>query len=110
VNDLALYMVSSDTARIGIIRRAKNPQTPPIIRYRDARAPICAYLSDGNRRVNPLVAAEEMLRQRGEDASESALRQDDARQSIEVLHAIQRMQNISLEPSHSLRLRTSNQG
>jgi hypothetical protein len=93
VNDLALYMVSSDTARIGIIRRAKNPQTPPIIRYRDTRAPICAYLSDGNRRVNPLVAAEEMLRQRAEDASESALRQDDAKQSIEVLHAIQRMQN-----------------
>jgi hypothetical protein len=43
--------------------------------------------------VNPLVAAEEMLKQRAEDASESALRQDDAKQSIEVLHAIQRMQN-----------------
>lgn len=86
-------MVSSDTARIGIIRRAKNPQPPPIIRYRDTRAPICAYLSDDNRRVNPLVTAEEMLRQRAEDASESALRQDDARQSIEVLSAIQRMQN-----------------
>jgi hypothetical protein len=93
VNDLALYMVSSDTARIGIIRRAKNPQTPPIIRYRDTRAPICAYLSDANRRVNPLIVAEEMLSQRAEDAAESALRQDDARQSIEVLHAIQRMQN-----------------
>jgi hypothetical protein len=82
-----------DTARIGIIRRAKNPQTPPIIRYRDTRTPICAYLSDGSRRVNPLVAAEEMLKQRAEDASESALRHDDAKQSIEVLHAIQRMQN-----------------
>src|SRR5262245_33569975 len=93
VNDLALYMVSSDTARIGIIRRAKYPQAPPIIRYRDTRAPICAYLSDPHRRVNPLVAAEEMLRQRAEDAAESSLRQDDARQSIEVIHAIQRMAN-----------------
>jgi hypothetical protein len=86
-------MVSSDTVRVGIIHRAKNPQTPPIIRYRDARVPICTYLSDLNRRVNPLIAAEEMFRQRSEDPAESALRQDDARQCIEVLHAIQRMQN-----------------
>jgi len=86
-------MVSSDTARIGIVRRAKNPQPPPIIRYRDARAPICAYLTDANRRVNPLVEAEEMFRQRAEDPAESSLRQDDARQSIEVLHAIQRLRN-----------------
>lgn len=43
--------------------------------------------------MNPLVAAEEMLRQRAEDAAESPLRQDDAKQSIEVLHAIQRMRN-----------------
>jgi hypothetical protein len=93
VNELALFMVSSDTARIGIIRRAKNPQAPPIIRYRDARPPICAYLADANRRVNPLVAAEEMLQQRAEDPIESSLRQDDARHSIEVLHAIQGMAN-----------------
>jgi hypothetical protein len=34
-----------------------------------------------------------MFRQRSEDPSMSALRQDDARQSIEVLHAIQAMAN-----------------
>lgn len=43
--------------------------------------------------MNPLVDAEAMLNQRALDAAESALRQDDARQSIEVLHAVQRMQN-----------------
>jgi hypothetical protein len=79
VNDLALYMVSSDTARIGIVRRAKNPQIPPIIRYRDARGPICSYLSDTNRSVNPLISAEEMFQQRMNDPAESTLRQDDAR-------------------------------
>jgi len=84
---------SLHTARISIVRRAKTPQVPPIIRYRDARAPICAYLADANRRVNPLVDAEAMLQQRAEDSAESTLRQDDARQSIEVLHAIQRMRN-----------------
>jgi hypothetical protein len=93
VNDLALYMTSSDTARISIIRRAKHPQIPPIIRYRDARGPICAYLTDIRRSVNPLTAAEEMFEQRMGDSSESALRQDDAKNSIEVLHAVQRMKN-----------------
>jgi hypothetical protein len=86
-------MVSSDTARLGIIRRAKYPQRPPIIRYRDARTPICRYLSDLHRNVNPLVEAEQMLRQRAEDPAVSALRQEDARLSIEVLHGIQRMAN-----------------
>ncbi|PWC62632.1 hypothetical protein TSH7_14620 [Azospirillum sp. TSH7] len=92
-NELALFMVSSDTARVSIIRRAKNPQTPPIIRYRDARAAICQYLTDIRRPVNCLVTAENMLSQRMDDPSESSMRKEDARHSIEVLHAIQRMSN-----------------
>jgi len=43
-NDLALFMVSSDTARVSIVRRSKHPKKPPIIRYRDVRGPIRAYL------------------------------------------------------------------
>jgi hypothetical protein len=43
--------------------------------------------------VNPLVAAEQMLRQRSEDPSETTLRQDDARHSIEVLRALHGMAN-----------------
>ena len=93
VNDLALFMISSDTARVGIIRRAKYPIVPPIIRYRDVRAPICHYLSDRRRSVNPLAAAETMFIQRSQDPSESTLRKDDARHSIEVLQAIQAMSN-----------------
>lgn len=93
VNDLALFMVSSDTARSGIIRRAKLPQTPPIIRYRDVRGPICEHLASTNRNGNPLNSAEAMFEQRMIDPSFSALMQDDARNSIEVIHGIQRMQN-----------------
>lgn len=93
MNDLALFMVSSDTARIGIIRRAKNPSTPPIIRYRDVRPVVTAYLADPLRDVNHLVVAEATFEQRSADPAESSLRQDDARQSIEVLHAIQKMRN-----------------
>lgn len=92
-NDLALYMVSSDTARLGIIRRAKAPQIPPITRYRDVRPVVTSFLSDDSRRVNPLTSAEQMFQQRADDAAESALRQDDARNSIEVLHSIQAMTN-----------------
>jgi len=92
-NDLALFMVSSDTARLGIVRRSKFPQKPPIIRYRDVRTPVCNYLADRLRSVNPLVQAEAMFRQRANDPSMSSLRQDDARQCIEVLRAIQGMGN-----------------
>lgn len=93
VNDLALYMVSSETARVGIIRRSKNPIRPPIIRYKDVRPVVCTFLTDQQRRVNRLIEAEEMFAQREEDPAVSALRQDDARNSIEVLHALQRMAN-----------------
>ncbi|WP_306025711.1 hypothetical protein [Oceaniradius stylonematis] len=93
VNDLALFMVSSETARIGIIRRAKFPQAPPIIRYRDARRSICAYLADQNRSVNHLLVVEDTLRQRIDDPSTSPLMRDDAAHSIDVLHAVQGMQN-----------------
>ncbi len=93
VNDLARFMVSSDTARMGIIRRAKFPQKHPVIRYKDVRPVLAAYLSDAGRRVNPLVTAEEMFRQRAGDPASGPLRQDDAQKSIEVLHAVQTMGN-----------------
>lgn len=93
MNDLALFMVSSTTAQMGIVKRAKNPSTPPIIRYKDARQPIVAYLKDPTKNVNPLLAAEQMFQQRVADMSESSLRRDDAEKSIEVLHAIQGMRN-----------------
>ena len=93
VNDLALFMVSSTTAQLGIIRRAKAPIAPPIIRYKDARQPIISYLTDMARKVNPLVIAEQMFVQRSADMSESSLRHDDAQKSIEVLRAIQGMGN-----------------
>lgn len=92
-NDFALYMVSSDTARLGILRRAKYPQTPPLIRYRDVRGPVCQYLADPLRNLNVLVAAEQMFRQRIEDPASSPLMRDDAVHSIEVIAAVQRMRN-----------------
>jgi hypothetical protein len=92
-NDLAQFMVSSATAQLGIVKRAKTPIIPPIIRYKDARPAITGYLTDPAKKLNPLVAAEQMFQHRVADMSESTLRRDDAAKSIEVLHAIQGMQN-----------------
>ena len=93
VNDLALYMVSTETARMGIIRRAYTQPAYTVTRYKDVRAPIRSFLSDLSRNIKPLVDAENMLRQRTTDPSERALRQEDARLSIEVLRDIQGMGN-----------------
>ncbi len=92
-NELALYMVSSDTARMGIIRRAAEPQTYVTTRYKDVRAPIKTFLADMARRGNPLNEAEAMFEHRAEDPDESDLRQDDARQSIEVIRSVRGMAN-----------------
>lgn len=93
MNDLALFMVSSTTGQLGIVKRAKSPQTPPIIRYKDARPAIVTHLTDPGRNVNPLISAEQMLQQRTADMAESSLRQDDAKKSIEVIHAVRGMHN-----------------
>jgi hypothetical protein len=92
-NDLALYMVSSPTAQLGIIRRAAEPQTFVTTRCKDVREPLRAFLADPARNVNRLHAAETMFLGRAEDQAESALRQDDARKSVEVLRAIRGMAN-----------------
>lgn len=93
VNELAAFMVASDTSRLSIIRRSKFVSTPPIIRYRDVRPVVSKFLADNTRPVNLLVSAEEMFEQRVNDKSLKALAQDDARKSIEVIHSIQQMGN-----------------
>ncbi len=64
-----------------------------MIRYKDVRPAICAYLSDLTRSVNPLIIAEDMFTQRKGDASLGPLLRDDAEKSIEVLHSVQSMAN-----------------
>lgn len=86
-------MVSSDTARMSIIRRAASPQTFLVTRYQDVRGAIKAYLSDISRNRNHLQEAETMFQQRIADQSQSDVRQDDARQSLEVIAALEAMDN-----------------
>lgn len=92
VNELAKYMVSSDTARLGIIRRARKPKKFLVVRYSDARNAIRRYLVEPRFDPEPLREAEKKLSQRALDPSMSPMRQDDAHKSIDVLRRIQAMQ------------------
>lgn len=103
VNHLAQFMVSSDTARVGIITRAKTPSTPTLIRYKDVRPVVCSFLADQNRSTRILAEAEQLFNQRAADPALSSLRQDDANNSIEVVRSLHRMANqlaqFSFEPA-----------
>ena len=65
----------------------------PIIRYRDVRRVVCRYLNDKHRSANLLDHAAEKFSQRAEDSATSPLAQDDAKSSIKVLEALERMSN-----------------
>ena len=93
-NNLARYMVVSETAKLSsIIRRARDPKAYITSRYGDARNAITGFLADRRRSLSRLATAEQAMNQRLADPSTRAKKKEDASLSIEVLHAIQGMQN-----------------
>lgn len=86
-------MVASSTSQLGIIKRAADPKPFVVPRYQEARSVLKTYLSDISRRENPLHAAADMFLQKSTDQALSDLKQDDARQSIEVVNAMLGMRN-----------------
>lgn len=88
-----MYMLATDTGRLGILKRSKFPSPSIVIRYRDVRPFICNYLADRSRNVNLLIDAEKLFEQKSEDPSCTTLMQNDAVNSIEVLWGIQKMSN-----------------
>lgn len=86
-------MVLSDTARIGILRRAKESVTPPRVRYSDARRATKAFLTSPARDQGIIYAAMDAMEQRTDDPSESAFRQDDAQKSMDALNSLMRLRN-----------------
>lgn len=92
-NDLARYMVSSPTAQIGIIRRARESLVPPRARYSTARQELRAYLSDTGRASRQAIAIRNRFQQRADDPSLDAWTREDARLSIDLMDAFLRMEN-----------------
>jgi hypothetical protein len=92
-NELARYLVAGDHAREGIIRRAKEIATAPVVRYRDLRAGLSGYLGNAARPASALVALETLLQQKAEDSSSSTFVREDAQASLEALATFRRFQN-----------------
>ena len=92
-NELARFMVSGDTGRLGIIRRARESGTPPRTRYKDARATLCNALTDAASERRILREAKTLFDQRAHDSSQSAFIRDDAEKSLQVIKAYQDMRN-----------------
>lgn len=86
-------MISGDHAREGIVRRARQIQTPVVARYRDLRQGICAYLGDIMRPARTLMALEHHLQQRANDSALTTYSREDARASLEALAPFHRLAN-----------------
>lgn len=92
-NELARYLVAGDHAREGIIRAAKEISTARVIRYKDLRNGIAAYLGDPARPRSALASLEALLRQKASDRSGTAFTREDAQASLEALDTFYRFQN-----------------
>lgn len=92
-NELARYLVAGDHAREGIIRRAREIATAPVIRYRDLRNGLAAYLGNPARPASALATLESLLRQKANDRSGTTFTREDAQASLEALETFRRFQN-----------------
>lgn len=92
-NELARYLIAGDHAREGIIRRAKEIATATVIRYRDLRGGLSAFLADPMRPRTLLVDLEATLQQKVDDRSLSDFVREDAQKSVEALQAFHRFLN-----------------
>lgn len=92
-NELARYLVAGDHAREGIIRRSKEIATAPVIRYRDLRAGLTAFLGNPVRPPSALAALESLLQQKSTDPSATTFTREDAQASLEALATFRRFLN-----------------
>ena len=92
-NDLARYMVASETGKLGIIRRAREAVTPPIIRYVEVRRVGRAYLADLTRNTRLINSAISEMERRADDPGLTAFVREDARLSVDALRHLLGMQN-----------------
>lgn len=86
-NDLALYMESSESSKLGIIRRNKYPSMHPNKRYQEAKRRLTAFLADDVRDKTKLASAIEYFRQIADDNSYLISKREDARTSAHAIEA-----------------------
>jgi hypothetical protein len=86
-------MVSGDTGRVGIIRRAREPKTAVTVRYDKVREDIRQYLCDQARTRRTLAALQNKYQSMADDPSLTTWAREDARLSVDVLNSLARMEN-----------------
>ena len=92
-NQLARYMVSTETGKIGIIRDAQERSEPPRIRYSDLRQGLRAHLTSPHRSPAQLLALRQRLEQKRDDPALSPYLKEDARLSLDAADAFARLSN-----------------
>jgi hypothetical protein len=85
---LALYLVSSDVGKLGIIRRNKYPSKHVVSPYQDCKRIITRFLADDARDRNTLVAGIEQFEHAIEKSTTVPSKREDARRSIAALNAV----------------------
>lgn len=93
-NELAKYMVATETGRLGIIRRARESGTAGRIRYMDVKEALKAGMADPVNERRIIGAAANRFEQLVEDPSSSAFYKDDAEKSLDVLQSYHGMRNL----------------
>lgn len=86
-NELALYLVSSDVAKLGIIRRNKWPSKHVVMPYQDCKRWISKFLTDDARDRTVLASGIDYFEQLAEDSSTLTSKREDAKRSKVALES-----------------------
>jgi len=86
-NDLALYLVSSDVGKLGIIRRNKYPSKHVVSPYQECKKWLIRFLADDARDRTVLARGIEYFEQLIEDSTTPTSKREDARRSTAALNA-----------------------
>jgi len=86
-------MISGDTGRMGIIRRAKEKKAAVAIRYADVRSALSGAMCDPVKSKGFLATAYESFEQKASDAALSTWAREDAAKSLDVIDAFNKMRN-----------------
>jgi len=95
VNQLADYLVSSETSRMSILRHSKEDSSGQAgaIYYSKVRRDIQTFLCDPMRSVSILNESETLFSQRTSDSTLSVFWQTEAKHSIAILHNMHSLHN-----------------
>jgi hypothetical protein len=86
-NDLALYMVSSATAQLSIIRRHKYPSKHVVVRYQDVKRKLINFLASDSRDKTKIAEGIDYFDQIEKDPAMPVSKVEDARASKAVLES-----------------------